>query len=772
MGWTAPADNGAAITDYVIEHSTDGVTWTTVNDGVSADPWYTVGGLTNGTEYRFRVGAKNAAGVGDWAELRATPRWSPATTTGVTAEVVPSPGVGSGQVKLRWTAPPDNGAAITDYIIRYATNAFASQWTDVNDGVSTATSYTIGGLIDGTRYFFRVYAVNAVGQGFSEPVPATPLGPLAAPGGLAAAVAPADGVSSGEVKLTWTGSDGSATDYKIERSIDGATWTPVDDGVSTATSYTVGGLTNGTEYTFRVAATGPAKLSPWSEIHATPLGTPAAPREVTAEVAPADGVGSGEVKFRWTAPDDVGGTEVTDYVIQHSLDGTAWTTVDDGVSAETAYRLSGLVDGTAYHFRIGAKNAVGVGGWSAVGATPMGAPPAPTGVAATVAPAPGVGSGEVHLDWDVLPVGPAAISGYVIRFTGDGDTRETVVDADLTTTTFTVDGLTNGTSYSFRIAALNVLGAGPWSATVQATPLWSPDAPAGLTGVVAPAGGVRAGQVKLTWSAPSSNGAPITDYVIESSADGVTWTEVGDFESTATTFTVAGLTNGTPYRFRVAALNTLGRGPWSEIEATPAAAPTAPAGLTVALAPVAGIRSGEAKLAWTAPSGNGSAITDYVIQRSGDGTQWTTVNDGMSPAAETALRGLVNGTRYYIRLAGRNAVGVGDWSTPVVVTPRWKPAAPSGLRAAVSPAGRIGSGQVKLTWTAPAARGARITDYVIQRAKDGKRWVTVADGVSRAPARLLSGLTNDTRYRFRVAARNIVGVGPWSRAIRATPHAR
>ena len=62
---------------------------------------------------------------------------------------------------------------------------------------------------------------------------------------------------------------------------------------------------------------------------------------MAAEVAPADGVGSGEVKFRWTPPDDVGGTEVTDYVIQQSLDGTTWTTVDDGVSTDTVFRLSG-----------------------------------------------------------------------------------------------------------------------------------------------------------------------------------------------------------------------------------------------------------------------------------------------------------------------------------------------------------------------------------------------------------------------------------------------
>jgi hypothetical protein len=42
-------------------------------------------------------------------------------------------------------------------------------------------------------------------------------------------------------------------------------------------------------------------------------------------------------------------------------------------------------------------------------------------------------------------------------------------------------------------------------------------------------------------------------------------------------------------------------------------------------------------------------------------------------------------------------------------TPVWKPAAPSGLRAAAA------SRQVTLTWNAPASNGKPITDYVIQR---------------------------------------------------------
>jgi Fibronectin type III domain len=76
-----------------------------------------------------------------------------------------------------------------------------------------------------------------------------------------------------------------------------------------------------------------------------------------------------------------------------------------------------------------------------------------------------------------------------------------------------------------------------------------------------------------------------------------------------------------------------------------------------------------------------------------------------------------------------------------------------------------------LTWNAPASNGKPITDYVIQRFANGEPWTTVRDGVSTTRRSLIGGLTNGTSYRFRVAAKNAVGVGAWSAAVRATPRA-
>ena len=365
-------------------------------------------------------------------------------------------------------------------------------------------------------------------------------------------------------------------------------------------------------------------------LHVTPFATvPEAPLGLTASVAPAAGVGSGEVKLTWTAPAD-GGMAITDYVIESSTDGTSWSTVSDGVSTATTFTVGGLTNGTPYQFRVAALNRLGAGLWSAtIQATPLGPPAAPTDLVAAVAPAAGVGSGEVKLTWTAPADGGAAITDYVIESSTDGTSWTTVSDGVSTATTFTMSGLTNGTTYRFRVTAQNAVGVGSPSAIVSATPAWLPAAPTGLVAAVAPGTpGVSSGEVRLTWTAPSNGGAAISDYAIQSSTNGISWTTIDDGVSTTPMYTVTGLTDGRAYAFRVAATNSVGTGPWSaNVVATPRGRPAAPIDLTAAVPPAAGVGSGEVRLTWAAPP-VGSAITDYVIERSVDGISWTTVDDG------------------------------------------------------------------------------------------------------------------------------------------------
>jgi hypothetical protein len=83
--------------------------------------------------------------------------------------------------------------------------------------------------------------------------------------------------------------------------------------------------------------------------------------------------------------------------------------------------------------------------------------------------------------------------------------------------------------------------------------------------------------------------------------------------------------------------------------------------------------------------------------------------------------------------------------------------------------GGVPAGEVDLA--APASNGSAITDYIIQRAAPGTAWTTVRDGVSTARSHVVTRLTNGTPYRFRVAAKNAVGIGLWSLVVRAVPRA-
>jgi hypothetical protein len=336
---------------YAIQRQATGGVWVTLTANHTALT-YSATGLTNGITYTFRVTSKSEAGEGGYTTASATPRTIPSAVRSLTAV----PGA-SGQVRLSWLPPSSTGgAAVTDYVIQRLSNG---TWATINDGVRTATSYTVGGLANGSRYWFRVLAKNVAGNSASSgAVSATPRTFPSAVWSLTAVPG-----SSGQVRLTWRAptSNGGAsiTDYVVQRAPYSSTrWVTVNDGVRTATTFTVGGLSNGTRYKFRVSAKNAAGLGGSSNMASqTPRTVPSAPRDLRATP------GYGRVTLAWSVPASNGGAAITRFVIQRSTTPTTgWVNLSTWTPATTrTFTATGLRNGVRHYFRVAAANAAGQG---------------------------------------------------------------------------------------------------------------------------------------------------------------------------------------------------------------------------------------------------------------------------------------------------------------------------------------------------------------------------------------------------------------------------
>ena len=265
---------------------------------------------------------------------------------------------------------------------------------------------------------------------------------------------------------------------------------------------------------------------------------------------------AGAATLSWSAPPAVPDLPVTGYRVESSTDdGVTWTSHPDAPAFPLATTIAALTAGTPHRFRIATIDADGVGPWSTPSAavTPGTLPGAPSGLAATR------GDGRATLAWRApASDGGLPITDWLVQSSTDGGVSWTTVPHDASAaTTITVTGLANGTAHLFRVAAVNLAGAGGFS---DLTP---PIVPGRVASAPAPPTGTAGeGRVTLSWKAPTSDGGlPITDWVVRYSTDqGLTWITFPHVPSAATTITVTGLAKGRSHLFRVAAVTAVGRG--------------------------------------------------------------------------------------------------------------------------------------------------------------------------------------------------------------------
>ena len=494
------------------------------------------------------------------------------------------------------------------------------------------------------------------GQDGNNTVYVTYLKDLSAPRNVVAAIGNASLVVSWDAPYSNGGSP--ITDYIVKSSSNGGvamSWKNFSDPVSTATSCTVTGLINGTPYVFKVIAKNAVGISPASA-NSQPVTPATVPGKPTSVVAVS---GNASLAVTWAAPDSTGGSPITDYLVQYSSNsGSTWTTFTDAVSTSQSLTITGLTNGTAYVIRVYARNAIGYGALpsdNSAPVTPATVPGSPTGVAAVR------GNSSLAVTWTApASNGGSAITDYLVKYSSNsGATFTTFVRSASTVPSVTVTGLTNGTPYVFKVIAKNAVGISlPSANSAPVTPATVSSSP---TLVVAKTG--IANSLAVTWIAPASTGgSPITDYLVKySSNSGATFTTFVRSASTVPSVTVTGLTNGTPYVFKVIAKNAVGISPPSANSAPTTPLATVPSSPTAVVA-----TSGDSSLAvtWTSPANTGgSNITAYIIKYSSNsGSTWQRFIPPPSVPPITAtsytITGLNNGTAYVIKVIAQNATGI------------------------------------------------------------------------------------------------------------------
>ena len=160
---------------------------------------------------------------------------------------------GDGSATINWNAPLVlGGLTVLGYRIELCTvSAAACVASDTTNFTvltastgSTATTYSLNGLTNGTPYWFRVSAITGAGVGIGAVVSSVPGVVAGAPQSLTASA------GDGQVTLVWNAATtvtggGTISGFRVERSTDATNWTVISGNAGTSGTITVDGLTNG-----------------------------------------------------------------------------------------------------------------------------------------------------------------------------------------------------------------------------------------------------------------------------------------------------------------------------------------------------------------------------------------------------------------------------------------------------------------------------------------------------------------------------------------------
>ena len=587
LSWDA--ETGA--TSYTVQWKSSGQGYGGVNQATPTSNSHTITSLTNGTQYTVRVRATTGGGDGEWSD----------EATGTPAAV------------LTFTV---DGITFTEARFRLL-NHTGAWYLDGGDGSTTiadcvavaGSNHWVTTLTAATNYTFSAYSASDCAE--ASKLKSVSFSTRGAPGKVTDLTATAG--SGASIDLSWTALN-DATSYKVQYKSGTQDWSSTRQLTATSNSLNVASsyLTANTAYTFQVAATNTAGDGLWSdEVVATPV-------EATLQASSVEAS---------TATLTIANHTGTWYYKR--ITPTAGT-CSSGVATASA-TASGLSPGLTHTFSAYADNQC-TGDVLATSPKFLTKPGKAAGVAATAAAA------ALDVSWTAT----TGASSYKVQWKSSSDSDWDAANRQTTSTTAsaTIPSLTNGTTYTVRVAAVNDSGDGDWSDTATGTP-----------------SGARLVHLQKAW-----NGAHIglqghsgTWYSkVTPPANATCETNPG------TVKTVGNLTSATDYAITAYSDSSCAT-QLTSLDFT--TLPAKVAGVTVTA------RAASLGVSWTAETGN--AAVSYKVQwKSSTDSGWDAASrQVVTTRASAAITGLTNATQYTIRVAGTTAAGDGGWSDNATGTP-------------------------------------------------------------------------------------------------------
>uniref|UniRef100_A0A8B9ZYL5 Titin n=2 Tax=Anas TaxID=8835 RepID=A0A8B9ZYL5_9AVES len=458
ISWNEPVtDGGSPILGYHVERKErNSILWQTVSKMLVSGNIFKSTGLTDGIAYEFRVIAENLAG-------KSKP--SKPSEPVFALDPIDPPGkpiplnITRHAVTLKWTKPEYNGGfKITGYTVEKR-DLPNGRWLKANFSNILETEFTVSGLTEDAAYEFRVIARNA-GGAVSQP--SEPSDAITCRDDIEAPKIRVDAkykdtlvLKAGEVfrleadvsgrpppSMTWTKGEKELEDTaKLEIKI--ADFSTVlinkdssrrDGGAYTLTATNPGGFA---KHIFNVKVL---------DRPGPPEG-PLAVSEVTAE----------KCVLSWLPPLDDGGAKIDHYVVEkRETSRLAWTAVATEVPL-TKLKVTKLLKGNEYVFRVMAVNKYGYGIGLPVETSEsvkVSERPLPPGKITLL----DVTRNSVSLSWEKPEHdGGSRILGYIVEMQSKGSEKWSTC-ATVKVTEATITGLIQGEEYTFRVSAQNEKG--------------------------------------------------------------------------------------------------------------------------------------------------------------------------------------------------------------------------------------------------------------------------------------------------------------------------